>query len=710
MKKITLLLFLMTFSFGYSQTAAPVQPARNAWDVISVFCSDYTDLADTNFNPNWGQSTQYAQVALGGNMALHYTNLNYQGIQFAGSPDPIPVDASSMTTLHMDIYSADITSLNVYLIASGENAVAVPLTANAWTAVDITLSTGYAARNLANIIQFKFDETAPTSTHSFYVDNIYFYRPATATPVPTYGVFTIPSKSTLDAPFTITPPTSTSTGAFTYTSSNTAVAEISGDIITIKGLGTSTITANQAAAGSYSAGSKTGTFTVVVPPPAVGATTPIARNTTDYISFYNGITSPVAPEYTNLAGVVFDSFGGTTIDGDVTLGDGNVVKKYSKHLYSGIGGGDVNVAGMTKLHIDVYSPGFTAFRIKLEAVNGTNVELDVPGAKTQGSWNSYDIDLSTYSAVDLAHLKWIVPVTYTPPGETLYIDNVYFYRPATNAAADATLTDLKYGTTSITGFAPGTLSYSVLLPKGTTAIPQITGTKANSLATATTTQATALPGSATVMVTSADASATKTYTVNFTVDTNSACAGTSNVVTQGDPLATGYKYGFVTSGTDVTITFELLDTKDGLVAYLWKESPFSETAMTNVSGQIFSKTITGQTPGGTISYGVKFAFAGGLNVTKYFSYVVGDACSLGVVDFKALNINMYPNPVSDVLNISAAEAIQKVTVYNLLGQEVLSQSVNANSVSVGTSSIQSGVYVLTAEIGGKTASSKFVKK
>jgi hypothetical protein len=85
----------------------------------------------------------------------------------------------------------------------------------------------------------------------------------------------------------------------------------------------------------------------------------------------------------------------------------------------------------------------------------------------------------------------------------------------------------------------------------------------------------------------------------------------------------------------VKITFELLDTdKTGVVAYLWKQTPFTETPMTNVSGKKFSSTITGQTAGSTINYAVKFAYAGGMSVTKYYSYVVGDACiSLGVTDF-----------------------------------------------------------------------------
>jgi hypothetical protein len=58
--------------------------------------------------------------------------------------------------------------------------------------------------------------------------------------------------------FQITPPQSNSLGSFTYSSSNTSVATISGpnfDMITVLGSGTSTITAFQAASDGYSSGS-----------------------------------------------------------------------------------------------------------------------------------------------------------------------------------------------------------------------------------------------------------------------------------------------------------------------------------------------------------------------------------------------------------------------------------------------------------------------
>ncbi len=81
-------------------------------------------------------------------------------------------------------------------------------------------------------------------------------------PSPTIGTLTIPTKTYGDIPFTITQPTSNSSGTFSYSSSDTSVATISGNIITIVGAGTSTITATQAATIDYTSGTTTTTFLV----------------------------------------------------------------------------------------------------------------------------------------------------------------------------------------------------------------------------------------------------------------------------------------------------------------------------------------------------------------------------------------------------------------------------------------------------------------
>jgi hypothetical protein len=80
--------------------------------------------------------------------------------------------------------------------------------------------------------------------------------------IPTITGFTIPTKTYGDSPFTITQPSSDSTGSFIYSSNNADVATISGNRITITGAGTAIITATQAATPYYTSGTAMTTFNV----------------------------------------------------------------------------------------------------------------------------------------------------------------------------------------------------------------------------------------------------------------------------------------------------------------------------------------------------------------------------------------------------------------------------------------------------------------
>jgi hypothetical protein len=79
---------------------------------------------------------------------------------------------------------------------------------------------------------------------------------------PEFGPFPPINKVYGDSPFQIKAPSSDSPGAFTFTSSNTNVATIGGDIVTILGSGNSTITATQAASGKWSSAATTAVLTV----------------------------------------------------------------------------------------------------------------------------------------------------------------------------------------------------------------------------------------------------------------------------------------------------------------------------------------------------------------------------------------------------------------------------------------------------------------
>jgi hypothetical protein len=152
------------------------------------------------------------------------------------------------------------------------------------------------------------------------------------------------------------------------------------------------------------------------------------------------------------------------------------------------------------------------------------------------------------------------------------------------------------------------------------------------------------------------------------VSTNTECAGTASDAQQG-AFAVGYKYGFETIGTSVKITFELLE-KTVELAYLWRETPsFSETGPMAKAGNVVTSTITGQTLGATISYGVKFIFVGGgAAVTKYFSYVVGNTCPLGVETPSELKQTFYPNPVKNKFYMQLYDEKIKLWLRMFLGE------------------------------------------
>jgi beta-glucanase (GH16 family) len=182
------------------------------------------------------------------------------------------------------------------------------------------------------------------------------------------------------------------------------------------------------------------------------------------------------------------------------------------------------------------------------------------------------------------------------------------------------------------------------------------------------------------------------------------CSGTDSIASQGS-FSTGYTHTFETIGTDVKITFGLLDTdKVGVVAYLWKQNPFTEAPMTNVTGNIFTKTISGQTIGATINYAVKFAFAGGLSVTKYIPYVVGSNCTLSSNTLSEMIPFYFQNPTNHSLDITSELPIDKLEIYDLLGS-LVSKSV---SKTIDVSNLSKGIYLLTVYSNENRSTKKLI--
>jgi alpha-tubulin suppressor-like RCC1 family protein len=77
--------------------------------------------------------------------------------------------------------------------------------------------------------------------------------------------------------------------------------------------------------------------------------------------------------------------------------------------------------------------------------------------------------------------------------------------------------------------------------------------------------------------------------------------------------------------------------------------------------------------------------------------------------FDELNkATLYPNPVSNQLNISTSSDIQKIVIYDISGKQVKILEGNVNSIDV--SNFKSGFYIIEITIDGNTTVRKFIKE
>ncbi len=196
-----------------------------------------------------------------------------------------------------------------------------------------------------------------------------------------------------------------------------------------------------------------------------------------------------------------------------------------------------------------------------------------------------------------------------------------------------------------------------------------------------------------------DSGESTSQTVRVMVVPVFTCSGTLTQALEGS-FTTGYIYTFETVGNTVTITFELLDNRSGVIAYLWNRTPFSEQSMTSVGNKKFSITRGGLEAGAVIEVACKFAFAGGLAVTRYITYTVGTQC--GGVNTDKLEANLlapaiYPNPVNDKLFIRFAGNVERnfdLSIIDINGKIIQHQLLVDETTEIDTSRLGAGIYFI----------------
>ena len=192
-------------------TEGPSAPSADASDVISLFSDSYDDVAVDTWKTDWSNVGSYEEIDLNGNMTKKYTDLGFAGIETVQTQ----VDASQMTHLNLDVWSANVTAFKIKLVDFGatggysgdggdgqgddtEHEVTTAPAQGEWVTLSIPLSdfTGLTAKS--NIAQMIISGE-PYEELDIYIDNVYFSNNggSTGNAAPTEGP-AVPSAAAAD--------------------------------------------------------------------------------------------------------------------------------------------------------------------------------------------------------------------------------------------------------------------------------------------------------------------------------------------------------------------------------------------------------------------------------------------------------------------------------------------------------------------------------
>ena len=83
---------------------------------------------------------------------------------------------------------------------------------------------------------------------------------------------------------------------------------------------------------------------------------------------------------------------------------------------------------------------------------------------------------------------------------------------------------------------------------------------------------------------------------------------------------------------------------------------------------------------------------------------------LGIRDNSLFGFSFSPNPTNDVLQLTSTEAIERIEVYNILGQQLMIKTLGANQGTLDVSNLETGTYLMKVTVNGQLGSYRFIKQ
>ncbi|RZJ66923.1 MAG: T9SS type A sorting domain-containing protein [Flavobacterium sp.] len=335
------------------------------------------------------------------------------------------------------------------------------------------------------------------------------------------------------------------------------------------------------------------------------------------------------------------------------------------------------------------------------------------GATTQSitvsTGGTYSVSLSNGSCTSATSASTTVTVNAIPATPTVSASG------STTICQGGSVTLTSSSATGNTWSNGATTQSITVSNEGTYSVSVSNGSCTSATSASTTITVNAIPATPTV---SASGSTTICQGGSVTLTSSSATGNTwsngattqSITVSNEGPYSVSVTNGGCTSATSAVMTITVnptpnagLTQDNGVVTatetgatYQWYQCP--DTLLSGETDQTFTPTVVGDYKV-EITLGDCSVMSSCITVTQ-----------LGVGDFAHSKFEIYPNPVTDILNIGYTTDFKSVEVFNMIGQQVMTKNVNASATQLDMSGLPAGTYLVKVEADNASKTIKVIKR
>ena len=217
--------------------------------------------------------------------------------------------------------------------------------------------------------------------------------------------------------------------------------------------------------------------------------------------------------------------------------------------------------------------------------------------------------------------------------------------------------------------------------------------------------------------------------VNPPAVANQTCGTALNVLVDGSDNNSDNSFGTINStqptcdqfGSIQDVWFSFVAPISGQVTALLTRGTMTSLNYNLYSGSCASLTAVGTCTANQTTATSTQAYTGLIGGNTYYMQVWSNGSeqgtfalklsdTLGTTPFDSTSFSYYPNPVKNILNLSYNQEISSVEVFNLLGQKVSTNKINANDAQVDMSNLANGAYMVKVTSNDQVKTIKVIKE